>query len=73
MRLRLTIAGMPAVHAKHAVFTALAGVPGVTTAEVNMGSATIDCNSPVSEAQLREALDSAGVQLTAMVRVLPTL
>ena len=73
MRLRLTLEGMLAVHAKRAVFTALAGVPGVTNAEVDMGSATIDCEHQVSEATLRAALDTVGVRLTATVRELPTL
>ena len=73
MRLRLTLEGMLAVHAKRAVFTALAGVPGVTSAEVELGRATIDCQPQVSEAVLRAALDTVGVRLTASVRELPTL
>ena len=73
MRLRLTLEGMLAVHAKRAVFTALAGVPGVTSAEVELGRATIDCEPQVSEAALRAALDTVGVRLTASVRELPTL
>ena len=64
---------MLAVHAKRAVFMALAGVPGVTNAEVGMGSATIDCEHQVTEATLRVALDTVGVRLTASVRELPTL
>ena len=73
MRLRLTLEGMLAVHAKRAVFTALAGVPGVTSAEVDMGCATIDCDQQVTEATLRAALELVGVRLTALVRELPTL
>ncbi len=52
---------------------ALAGVPGVANAEVDMGSATIDCEHQVTEATLRAALDTVGVRLTASVRELPTL
>ena len=37
MRLRLTIDGMLAVHAKNALYTALGGVAGVRSAEVEVG------------------------------------
>ncbi len=73
MRLRLTIDGMYAVHAKRAVFTALAGVDGVRSADVEMGSATVDCTGPVSEETLRAAVELAGCRVTAVVRELPTL
>ena len=73
MRLRLTLEGMLAVHAKRAVFMALAGVPGVANAEVEMGNATIECEHQVTEATLRAALETVGVRLTALVRELPTL
>ena len=73
MRLRLTLEGMLAVHAKRAVFMALAGVPGVANAEVEMGNATIECENHVTEVTLRAALETVGVHLTALVRELPTL
>jgi copper chaperone CopZ len=74
MRLALTIDGMLAVHARHAVLTALAGVPGVTAAEVELGTAEVTCADGVdpmaTEGALRAAIDAAGCTVTA-VRVLP--
>lgn len=71
MRLRLTIDGMIAIHAKRAVFTALAGVRGVANADVEMGSALLECTERVPEDVLREALAPLGHQLRTMVRELP--
>jgi copper chaperone CopZ len=75
MRLRLTIDGMRAVHAKRAVFTALGGVEGVRSAEVEMGQATVECDGPLPlrEGELRAAIELAGYRLIAIVRELPTL
>jgi copper chaperone CopZ len=73
MRLRLTIDGMIAVHAKHAVFTALCGVAGVTGAEVEMGSAVLSCDGRVLEDDVRAAIELAGCRVTAVQRELPTL
>jgi copper chaperone CopZ len=73
MRLRLAIDGMIAVHARRAVFTALAGVSGVSGAEVEMGSAVLDCDGPVREDEVRAAVESAGCRVTAVQRELPTL
>lgn len=74
MRLALTIDGMLAVHARHAVLTALAGVPGIAAAEVELGTAEVTCadgaDPATTEAALRAAIDAAGCTLTA-VRVLP--
>lgn len=42
MRFELQIDGMVAVHAKHAVFTALMGLEGVLRAEVELGRAVIE-------------------------------
>jgi copper chaperone CopZ len=73
MRLRLTIDGMRAVHAKRAIFTALGGVAGVRTAEVEMGSATVEYDGPLREDELRSAIELAGYRLVGIVRELPTL
>ena len=63
MLTRLTIAGMSSVHSKRAVFTGLAGVPGVTRAEVTMGRAEVEHNAGVSETALREAVAVAGYEV----------
>jgi hypothetical protein len=74
VRIELLISGMLAVHAKHAVFAALAGVPGVVRAQVELGRAEIECNRPESElaaleAELAVAVSAAGVTLTALRRL----
>jgi copper chaperone CopZ len=80
MRLALTIDGMVAVHARHAVMTALAGVPGIEAAEVELGAAEVTCVSGVdpvtTEAALRAAIEAVGCTVTvvrALPRQLPTL
>ncbi len=71
----LTIAGMRAVHAVRAVYTAFSGVPGIMRADVSLGAATVEHDGTVSEATLREAVDLAGFQVTGVrhERRLPTL
>lgn len=76
MRHELTIEGMLAVHARHAVFTALAGVEGIVRAEVELGRAVVEHDGRVTAAALQEALAAAGFPLTAvreLPRSLPTL
>lgn len=63
MYTRLTIGGMSCVHCKRAVFTALAGVPGVTRAEVTIGNAAVEHDGNVAESELREAIAVAGYEL----------
>jgi copper chaperone CopZ len=72
MRLRLSIEGMLAVHAKRAVFTALAGVEGVSSAEVEMGEALVH-GDRLDEARIREAIESVGCRVVRVARELPTL
>lgn len=60
----LTISGMIAVHAKRAVFTALAGVPGVRSAEVELGRAVVDHDATVRGEALAEAVALAGCEVT---------
>jgi copper chaperone CopZ len=71
----LTIAGMTAVHAVRAVYTAFAGVPGVHRAEVVMGGATVEHDGTVTEALLADAVALAGCTLVSVreERRLPTL
>lgn len=75
MRLRLTIDGMLSVHAKRAVFTAMSGVPGIATAQVEMGEAIVD-GQALDEGALREAVEAAGcriVRIETLPAALPIL
>jgi len=71
----LDIAGMTAVHAVRAVYTAFAGVPGVTRAEVTLGGATVEHDGRATRALLAEAVALAGFELVGWreERRLPTL
>ena len=60
----LTIAPMPAVHAVRAVETALAGVPGVTGAEVWLGGAAVDHDGTLTLAALDATIALAGCTVT---------
>jgi copper chaperone CopZ len=64
----LTISGMVAVHAKRAVFTALSGVPGVTSAEVELGRAVIEHDENASAAALTDAVAMVGCTVTDIRR-----
>ena len=59
----LTISGMVAVHAKRAVFTALAGVPGVTSADVELGRAVVEHDAHTTPKALAEAVAIAGCEV----------
>lgn len=59
----LTIAGMTSVHAVRAVFTALAGVDGITRADVGMGRVAVEHDGRATEAALRAAMDIAGFEV----------
>ena len=63
---RLTIRGMSSVHAARAIFTALAGVEGVSHADVGRGGAVVEHDGRVTEAALREAVALAGFELIAI-------
>ncbi len=72
----LTIRGMTSVHASRAIFTALAGVEGVTQADVNRAGAVVEHDGRATEAVLRDAVALAGFEVTAAReerRVLPIL
>ena len=71
----LTIAGMTAVHAVRAVYTAFAGVPGIARAEVTLGGATVEHDGSVTRAMLADAVALAGFALVDWreERRLPTL
>ena len=71
----LSIAGMTAVHAVRAVYTAFAGVPGIVRADVTLGGATVEHDGTVTRAMLADAVSVAGFELVAYreERSLPTL
>ena len=57
---RVRVDGMSCQHCIRAVFTALAGVDGITRADVSLGSVGIEHDGRVTIAQLREAIAVAG-------------
>lgn len=63
MMTTLLIAGMTSVHAVRAVFTALAGVEGVTSADVALGRATVEHDGRVTPSALAEAIAVAGYEV----------
>ena len=60
----LEIAGMTAVHAVRAVFTSLAGVEGVTRADVSLGRAIVEHDGRATPEAIRDALALAGYELS---------
>ena len=72
----LKIAGMTCAHCARAVFTALAGVPGIARAEVKVGTAEVEHDGTVTLTALKEAVATAGYSVTEAAenrRVLPQL
>ena len=60
----VTIQGMLSVHAAHAVFTALTGVEGISTADVKVGRATIEHDGRATHEQIIDAIETAGYVVT---------
>jgi len=60
----VAIDGMLSVHAAHAVYTALAGVDGIITADVKVGRATIEHDGRATHEQIIGAIDLAGYRVT---------
>lgn len=76
MRLELIIDGMVAVHAKHAVFQALAAVDGIARAEVELGRVELEMDHEPDEAGLRDAIAAVGFtvrEIRRLPRTLPML
>jgi copper chaperone len=70
------IEGMSCGHCVRAVFTALAGVPGVARADVSIGRAAIEHDGTVNPEALREAISIAGYEVTEFTddrRTLPVV
>jgi copper chaperone CopZ len=64
MRTTATISGMSCAHCVRAVFTALAGVPGIERADVSIGKAVIEHDGSVTAEAIREAIAVAGYEVT---------
>jgi copper chaperone CopZ len=69
MQTVVTISGMLAVHAKRAVFTALAGVEGVHAADVELGRAVVEHDGSVSAEALVAAIEAVGFHVVATANV----
>jgi copper chaperone CopZ len=59
-----SISGMTCAHCVRAVFTSLAGVPGINRADVSIGRAVIEHDSTVTAEQIRDAIAVAGYDVT---------
>ena len=58
------ISGMTCAHCVRAVFTSLAGVPGIARADVSVGQAVIEHDGTVTPEQIRDAVAIAGYEVT---------
>ena len=68
------ISGMTCAHCVRAVFTSLAGVPGIDRADVSIGRAVIEHDGSVTPEQIRDAIAIAGYEVTGFTtdkRTLP--
>ena len=64
MTTTVTISGMSCSHCVRAVFTSLAGVPGIDRAEVSIGRAVIEHDPSVTPEQIRDGIAIAGYDVT---------
>ncbi|HTD82350.1 MAG TPA: heavy metal-associated domain-containing protein [Gemmatimonadaceae bacterium] len=64
MTTTVSISGMTCVHCVRAVFTSLAGVPGIVRADVSIGRAVIEHDGTVTQEQIRDAIGLAGYEVT---------
>ena len=63
MRTTASISGMTCAHCVRAVFTSLAGVKGIRSADVSIGRAVIDHDGTVTPEGIRAAVTIAGYEL----------
>jgi copper chaperone CopZ len=56
----VSVSGMTCAHCVRAVFTSLAGVPGIERADVTIGKAVIEHDGSVTAEQIRNAIAVAG-------------
>ncbi|MGI9090699.1 MAG: heavy-metal-associated domain-containing protein [Gemmatimonadaceae bacterium] len=76
MRTTVTIAGMRSEHCKRAVFTALTPLDGISWADVELGSVTVEHDGAVTVDALRDAIAVSGYVVmggTEDRRVLPLM
>ncbi|NPV88411.1 heavy-metal-associated domain-containing protein [Coprothermobacteraceae bacterium] len=68
MKRTITIEGMSCNHCVMRVRSALMSIPGVTRVEVSLqdGIATIEASEPITDAQLRQAVEEAGYKVTSI-------
>jgi copper chaperone CopZ len=74
MTTTISISGMTCAHCVRAVFTSLAGVPGIDRADVSIGRAVIEHDGSVTPDQIRDAIAIAGYEVTGFTtdkRTLP--
>lgn len=73
MQTVLRLEGMRTVHCVRAVTTALAGVGGITAAQVRIGEAELEHLSPLDRDALERAIGLAGYSLREVIvyRALP--
>ena len=64
MTTTVSIAGMTCAHCVRAVFTSLAGVPGIHRADVSIGQAVIEHDGSVPAEAIRAAVALAGYEVT---------
>jgi len=60
MTTTVSVSGMTCAHCVRAVFTSLAGVPGIERADVSIGRAVIEHDGTVTPEQIRDAIAVAG-------------
>ena len=63
MKTTASISGMTCAHCVRAVFTALAGVDGIGSADVSIGRAIIEHNGTVTPEDIRNAIAVAGYEV----------
>ncbi len=64
MKTTANIEGMTCVHCVRAVFTSLSGVKGISRADVTIGRAVIDRDGTVTPETIRQAISTAGYNVT---------
>ena len=65
MTTTVSISGMTCAHCVRAVFTSLAGVPGIQRADVSIGQAVIEHDGSVTPDAIRDAIAVAGYEVTS--------
>ena len=73
MQTTVSISGMSCSHCVRAVFTALAGVPGIERADVSIGRAVIDHDGTVTPEAIRDAIAIAGYEVADVTQNKRTL